>query len=44
MTGLVKDQQIELYLTLAMETGYQTGDKPITATPSESELSSNLRG
>jgi hypothetical protein len=41
MPGLVKDQQIELYLTLAMETGYQT---PITATPSESELSSNLRG
>ncbi|EAR6896120.1 hypothetical protein CSN29_26240 [Salmonella enterica subsp. diarizonae] len=31
MTGLVKDQKIQLYLTLAMETGYQTGEKPITA-------------
>ncbi|EDX0414738.1 hypothetical protein GTK90_004356 [Salmonella enterica] len=42
--GLIKDQKIPLCLTLAMEAGYQTGEKAITATLSESVLSSNLRG
>lgn len=39
MTGLVNDPKIQLNLTLAMETGYQTGGKPITATLLGSVLS-----
>lgn len=34
--------QVQLYLTLAMEAGYQTGEKPITATLVESVLSRQL--
>ena len=34
--------QVQLHLTLAMEAGYQTGEKPITATLVESVLSRQL--
>lgn len=34
--------QIQLHLTLAMEAGYQTGEKPITASLIESVLSRQL--
>ncbi len=34
--------QVQLYLTLVMETGYQTGEKLITATLIESVLSRQL--
>lgn len=34
--------QVQLHLTLAMETGYLTGEKPITATLVESVLSRQL--
>lgn len=39
---LRKPLQIQLHLTLAMEVGYQTGEKPITASLIESVLSRQL--